>query len=67
VKTQGKQLILMAVGASQMGFLVAGGLILGMWADRRLETVPWLGFLGLIGGFAAGVHFLIRLVRISRE
>lgn len=50
-----------------MGFLVAGGLLLGLWVDRRLDSSPWLGMLGLVLGFAAGIRFLVRLVKLSQE
>lgn len=57
----------MALGASQMGFFVAGGLLMGLWLDGYWGTRPWLGLLGLLFGFAAGIRFLIRLVHLSER
>lgn len=61
-----KQLWVMALAASQLGFIVAGGLLAGLWADAYFGTSPWLAFLGLISGFATGVRILIMLVRLER-
>ena len=60
------QLLAMALGLSQFGFMVAGGLLLGFWIDRQWGTTPWLGFLGLFSGFGAGLMLLMRLVRKVR-
>jgi len=53
----------MALGASQMGFTVASGLFVGLWVDRKLETMPLFGLLGVVCGFASGVFFLMKLVK----
>mgnify|MGYP000936598176 CR=1 FL=1 len=57
----------LALAASQMGIFVAVGLLGGLWLDRKLDTTPWLGFAGLIAGFALGIQILIRLVRGSEK
>lgn len=57
----------MAIAASQMGFLVAGGLLAGLWLDRLWGTSPWLALLGLVSGFGSGVRFLVALVRMDRK
>jgi len=67
MSTYGKSLWFLAIGASQLGFLVAGGLLGGLWLDRKWHTSPWLGLIGLILGFSAGVQFLIRLVQLSKQ
>jgi len=56
----------MALAASQMGLFVAAGLLGGLWIDRKFNTTPLLGILGIIVGFAVGVRLLIRLVRDNR-
>jgi F0F1-type ATP synthase assembly protein I len=53
----------MALGASQLGFLVAGGLLGGLWIDKKFQTTPLFGLIGLVGGFAAGIRLLLRLIR----
>jgi F0F1-type ATP synthase assembly protein I len=53
----------MALGASQMGFMVATGLFAGLWVDRKLETMPLFGLLGVVIGFASGIFFLVRLIK----
>jgi F0F1-type ATP synthase assembly protein I len=49
-----------------MTFVVAlgGGIWLGFWADKRLDTAPWLllagALLGMVGGF---YHFFSVVLR----
>jgi F0F1-type ATP synthase assembly protein I len=57
----------MALGASQLGFLVVGGLLSGLWLDGFWGTTPLFGLLGLLFGFASGVLFLVRLVKMARK
>lgn len=45
------------------GIAVVIGYTAGIWADRRLHTAPWLSFVGLMLGVAAGFRELIRLTR----
>ncbi len=60
------QMLAMALGLSQFGFVIAGGLWLGFWIDKKLGTTPWLGFLGIFAGFGVGIRLLMRMVRASR-
>ncbi len=60
------QILAMALGLSQFGFMVSGGLLLGFWVDKQIGTTPWLGFLGLFAGFGSGLHLLMRLVKKAR-
>lgn len=53
--------------ASQFGFLAVGGLLLGLWLDRRWNTIPLLGLLGLALGFAAGIRVLLRMTKSAKE
>lgn len=57
----------MALGASQMGFTVAAGLMVGLWVDRKLDTMPLFGLLGVVIGFASGIFFLMKLVKGSKD
>jgi F0F1-type ATP synthase assembly protein I len=52
-----------AFAASQMGFMVVGGLLGGLWLDNKFDTMPLFGFVGLIAGFGGGIRFLILLVK----
>lgn len=51
---------LLAVG-SELGIATLIGLFGGSWLDGRLGTRPWLTFLGLALGMAAGIKSLMRL------
>lgn len=62
-----KQYLGLALAASQLGFLVAAGLLGGLWLDKHWETTPLFGFLGLAAGFGSGIHILIRLVRLGQK
>ena len=53
---------LSAVGISFV-LAIAIGVGGGIWLDRQLGTSPWLLFLGLILGFAAGVVNIYRATR----
>lgn len=61
---QGKQLRsanrTLAVG-SELGIATLIGLFGGSWLDRRFGTGPWLTFIGLAIGVAAGIKSLMRL------
>jgi len=63
---ESKNLVL-AFAASQLGFTVAGGLLAGLWLDRKWGTAPLLGLVGLLLGFSSGVFFLMRLVRSVKK
>lgn len=51
---------ILAVG-SELGIATLIGLFGGSWLDGRLGTRPWLTFLGLALGMAAGIKSLMRL------
>lgn len=53
---------LSAVGISFV-LAIAIGVGGGIWLDRQLGTSPWLLFLGLILGFAAGVVNIYKATR----
>ncbi len=61
-KSIGKVLGL-ALALSQFGFMIAGGLLLGLWCDRKWGTSPWLGFLGLFSGIVIGIRLLIKIAK----
>jgi F0F1-type ATP synthase assembly protein I len=63
---QNKTLAL-AFAASQLGFCVVSGLLAGLWVDKRWGTMPLMGMIGLVLGFASGVFFLMKLVRSVRK
>ncbi len=48
---------------TEMCLSIAAGVVGGYYADRYLETSPWLIIVGMIAGVGAGVHNLIRIVR----
>lgn len=50
----------LAVG-SELGIATLIGLFGGSWLDRRFGTGPWITFLGLALGLAAGIKSLMRL------
>ena len=56
-KTRGNNNFVLALGASQMGFMV------GLWLDKKMNTTPLFGFIGLIAGFASGIRILVLLVK----
>jgi F0F1-type ATP synthase assembly protein I len=57
----------MAMGAAQFGFLVAGGILGGLWLDRRTNTTPLFGMIGLVIGFAAGIKLILRIQKEVRK
>lgn len=59
----GRKALVLALAASQMGFVVVGGFLLGMWADRYFGSAPWLSILGLVAGFASGLRVMILLAK----
>jgi len=44
-----------------------GGFLLGMWADERWGTSPWLTFAGFVVGSAAAFLELFRLLKRDRN
>lgn len=51
----------------QLAISVVGGLLLGNWVDKRLETSPWLALLGLIIGSIGGFYNLIKLLNWNQQ
>ncbi|MFZ7124631.1 MAG: AtpZ/AtpI family protein [Desulfobacterales bacterium] len=56
---------------SSLGFQVALsifiGLFIGIYLDRRFETIPWLTLLGLLMGIAAGFRNIGLAIKKSRR
>jgi len=55
-----------------LGFEFAGavlaGIFVGHYADKYLETEPWLMVLGALGGLAGAIaHILVVLQQLSRR
>ena len=44
----------------QLGVSVTLAFFAGRWADARWGTTPWLMFLGVAVGFAAGIYLIVR-------
>jgi ATP synthase protein I len=62
---QARQLgALFTVGLSFV-FAVVIGVAVGLWLDSKLGTAPWLFFVFLSLGFAAGVLNVVRATRPS--
>ncbi len=51
----------------EMALSVIIGLAIGAFLDKRLGTGPWMTFIFLILGFAAGFRSLIRAARRSQR
>jgi ATP synthase protein I len=51
----------------EFGLSVLIGLFGGQWLDRRFHTDPWLTFLGMAFGTAAGMRTLWRTARKARD
>lgn len=51
-----------AASEAVVAILIAAGV--GYWADGKLDTSPWLLFLGTALGFTA---FVMRLLRLGRQ
>lgn len=57
--------------ATQLGFAVAGPLVLGiaggLWLDRQLGTTPLFLLLGLVLGMGGAAYSLYELVLFRRD
>ncbi len=57
--------------ATQLGFAVAGplvlGIVVGIWLDQRLSTSPLFLLLGLILGMGAAAYSIYELVLFRRN
>ncbi len=51
----------------EFGLSVLVGLFGGQWLDRKLHTDPWLTFIGMAFGVAAGVRTLWRTARRAQH
>ncbi len=56
----------LAIQLMQLGFMVAlplvGGLVIGLWADRALGTLPLFTLLGSMVGITAGTVAVFKVV-----
>lgn len=57
------QLFALGVSASQLGFLVIGGLLGGNWLDKKWGTSPALALTGVTIGLVSGVWVLLRILK----
>lgn len=57
------KLLARLLALSQVGFVMAGGPVVGLLLDRVLGTSPWLLIVGAVLGFVGG---MIQLVALSR-
>jgi ATP synthase protein I len=51
----------------EFGLSVLVGLFGGQWLDRKLHTDPWLTFIGMGFGIAAGARTLWRAARLAQK
>jgi F0F1-type ATP synthase assembly protein I len=51
----------------ELALSVVVGLIGGQWLDRKLGTDPWLTFIGLGFGIAAGARSVWRAVKLAQR
>lgn len=56
----------LALVGVELATSVVVGLVGGRWLDERLASRPWLTFLGLVLGLAAGFRTLLRVARQER-
>ena len=66
-REQLKQLGSLSTIGLELGLSVAFGYLGGRWADEKLGTEPWLKWIGLSVGLAAGIRSLYRVVRRARR
>lgn len=52
-----------SVGGLEVGLSVLVGCLLGFWADKTWDTMPWCTLAGLGFGIAAGARQLYRLTK----
>jgi len=62
---QARQLGALATVGLSFAFAVVIGVAVGLWLDSKLGTAPWLFFVFLSLGFAAGVVNVVRATRQS--
>ncbi len=62
-----QNLLAMGWAASQFGFLVVAGLVIGVFVDRYFGTTPIFALLGLILGLFTGIRVLLAVFKTSRK
>jgi F0F1-type ATP synthase assembly protein I len=50
-----------------VGLSIAGGVVGGLWLDRRVGTVPLFTLLGLLLGLVVALYSVYRMVRPLME
>ena len=55
-----------AVGI-EVAVAIAIGYLGGHWLDRKLNTSPWLSYIGLAAGIGAAIKALVRVTRDYRK
>jgi ATP synthase protein I len=55
-----------AVGI-EMAVAITLPMLVGVWADKRWGTSPWLVVVGLAVGFAAATRSVWRVVKLARR
>ena len=66
-REQLKQLGSLSTIGLELGLSIALGYLGGRWLDGKLGTEPWLQWIGLALGLAAGARSLYRVVRRARR
>ncbi|UCF48771.1 MAG: AtpZ/AtpI family protein [Myxococcales bacterium] len=66
-REQLKQLGSLSTIGIELGLSIALGYLGGRWLDGKLGTEPWLQWIGLGFGLAAGARSLYRVVRRAQR
>ncbi len=66
-REQLKQLGSLSTIGLELGLSIALGYLGGRWLDGKLGTEPWLQWIGLALGLAAGARSLYRVVRRAQR
>ncbi|MDH3622290.1 MAG: AtpZ/AtpI family protein [Myxococcales bacterium] len=66
-REQLKQLGSLSTIGLELGLSIALGYLGGRWLDAKLGTEPWLQWIGLALGLAAGARSLYRVVRRAQR
>jgi ATP synthase protein I len=56
-----------SVGGLEVGISVLVGTLLGFWADKTWDTMPWGTLIGLAFGIAAGGRQLYRIAKKNMD
>ena len=57
----------LAMGAAQFGVIVAAGLLGGLWIDKKRDTTPLFGLIGLVLGFVVGIKMILNLQKEANK